>query len=530
MKQDQADHFILFDLEIRIALHEDPGKRHCGEGAGLDGAERRVEAGGVVFLAFDLFELLEVGVEIARVFELVVVLDEHVGVLLREFGHRFRHAVARAAAGVELDQQVHGGHVAFFGCLDHVVEGLLEVAALVVRAAGTVADGEGVEPVGILGVRIEFERPDHAGVFAAAGLAEIILDGEEVTGVGRHVEAFEVVGLRALVELFQAHSAVLEFLRLQVDVLGGPAHLDVVADHLAGVAEVVCEDVELEEIVGIVLLFGEAEHALRGGLARFGDGRGEREVVVAVAFFLVDGDEVLPERVDVAEVDGGLQVAVADRELVDLEGFLDFLREDVAGEGIAGEEIGGHGVAGARLALQEFREIIDLVGRAEHGNDLGDALLVSREDVEELEHRGVRVCLDPDGVDALQENACEGEARLFVVDGGEQVVAERQIEVGLYAFAFFVAFAEHVVHLEILIDGEFPGRRKLCEFEQILESGLLSRLKGARSGETGNGKLIARGDASRVGGALRVECGREQRGTADGGQSLGLVHGHTSRS
>ena len=59
---------------------------------------------------------------------------------------------------------------------------------------------------------------------------------------------------------------------------------------------------------------------------------------------------------------------------------------------------------------------------------------------------------------------------------------------------------------------------------------LLSRLKGARSGETGNGKLIARGDASRVGGALRVECGREQRGTADGGKSLGLVHGHTSRS
>ena len=68
-------------------------------------------------------------------------LDEHVGVLLRELGHGFRHAVARAAAGVELDQQVHGGHMTLVRGLNHVVEGLLEVAALVFRAAGTVADG-----------------------------------------------------------------------------------------------------------------------------------------------------------------------------------------------------------------------------------------------------------------------------------------------------------------------------------------------------------------------------------------------------
>ena len=380
-------------------------------------------------------------------------------------------------------------------------------------------------------MRVKFERPDHAGVFAAAGLAEVIFDGEEVTGVGRHVKAFEVVGLRTLVELFQAHSAVLEFLRLQVDVLGGPAHLDVVADHLAGGAEVVCEDIELEEIVRIVLLFGVAEHALRGGLAHLGDSRGKREVVVPVAFFLVDGDEVLSERVDVAEVDGGFQVAVADRELVDLKRFLDLLREDVAGEGIAGEEVGGHGVACAGLALQEIREIVDLVGRTEHGDDLGNALFVSCEDIKELEHRGVRVLLDSDGVDAFQENACEGEARFFVVDGGEQVVAERQVEVGLHALAFFVAFAEHVVHLEILCDGEFSGRRELGEFEQILEGGFLSGLKRTGAGETGNGKLIACGNAAGVGGgALRKQCGREQRGTADGGKSLGLVHGHTSRS
>ena len=505
MEHDDGDHLVLFDLEVGVALHEYLGERHGGERAGLNGAERRVEAGGVVVLALDLFEFFEVGVEVARILELVVMLDKHVGVLLSEFGDGIRHAVACAAAGVELDKQVHGGHMAFVGGLDHVVKGLLEVAALVVGAAGTVADGEGVEPVGVFGMRVELERPDHAGVFAAACLAEIILDGEEVARVGRHVETFEVVGLGALVVLFRAHFAVLEFLRLQVDVLGGPAHLDVLADDVPGFAEVVCEDVELEEVVGVVFLFDAAEHAFRGGLPRFGGC--EREVVVGVAPVLVGGDEPLSERVDVAEVDGGVQVAVADREFIDLQGFLDFLGEDVAGEGIAGEEVRRDRVAGARLALQELREVVDLARAAEHADDLRDALFVSREDVEELEHGGVRVCLDPDGVDALHENAGEGEARLFVLDGGEKVVAERQVEVGLHALSVFVAFAEEGMHLEILFGGKILGGLELGERQQILEGGLLSGLDRAHPGEAGDREFVARGDAAEFGGAAEVALG-----------------------
>ena len=505
MEHDQRGHFVLFDLEIIVAVHEYLGKRHGGEGAGLDGAERGVETGRVVILAFDFFEFLKVGVEIARILELVIVLDEQVGVLLRQFGDGIRYAVAGAAAGVELHQQVHCGHMSLFRCQNHILKGFFEVAALVVRAAGTVADGERVEPVGILRVRIEFERPDHAGVFAAAGFAEIILDGEEVARVGRHVKAFEVVGLRALVVLLRAHFSVLELLRLQINVFGGPAHLDVLTDHVSCSAEVVCEDQELEEVVRIVLLLDVAEHAFRRSLARVG--RSEREVVVGVTLILVDRDEPLSEGVDVAEVDGCVQVAVTDRELVDLKGFLDLLREDVAGERVAGQEVGGHRVAGARFALQEFREIVDLVCRTEHADDLGNAFFVFREDVEEFEHRGVRVGLEADGIDTLHENAGEGEARLLVLNGGEQVVAERQVEVRLHALAVFVALANEGMHLEILFGGEIPGRLKLGEFEQVLESRLLAGTERTHSGEAGKREFVSCGDAAELGGAVEVALG-----------------------
>ena len=75
MKHDQRGHFVLFDLEDAVAFHEDVRQRHGRERAGLNGAERRIEAGGIVF-ALGVFEFLQVGVEIARVFELVVVLDK----------------------------------------------------------------------------------------------------------------------------------------------------------------------------------------------------------------------------------------------------------------------------------------------------------------------------------------------------------------------------------------------------------------------------------------------------------------------
>ena len=574
MEQDQGGYFILFDLEIVVAFHEYLGKRHGGERAGLGGAECGVQAGCIVFLTLDLFKFFQICIEITRILELVVVLDKQVGIFLGKFRDGIRHAVACTAAGVELDQQVHGGHMAFFRGLDHVIQGLFEVAALVVGAAGAVADGKGVEPVRIFGMRIEFERPDHAGIFAAAGFAEIILDREEVPGIGGHVETFEIVGLRAFVVLFRTHFSVLEFLRLQVNVFGGPAHLDVLADDVSGLAEVICQDIEFEEIVGIVLLFDVAEHAFRGGLARFGGC--ECEVVVGVAFFLVDRDESLSERVDVAEVDRGVQVAVADRELVDLKGFLDFFGEDIAGERIAGQEVAGYGVAGARFALQEFREIVDLAGRTEHADDFGDALFIFREDVEELEHRGVGVGFEPDRVDALHENAGEGQARLFVLDGGEKVIAERQVEVRLHALAVFVTFADEGMHLEILLGGEFLGRLKLGELEQVLERGLLPGPERTHPGEARECEFISGGDAAELGGAVEValrgavvfilagvelavlgefvetergfgvaSCflrdeggmlralgikrGRKQRGAADSGKSLGLVHGHTSR-
>ena len=502
MEHDDGGHLVLFDLEILVAGHEDLGKGHGGEGAGLDGAEGRIEAGRVVFLAFDFFEFLEVCVEIARVFELVVVLDEEIGVFLGEFGDGLRHAVACAAAGVELDQKVHGGHMAFVGGLDHVFEGFFEIAALVVRAAGAVADGKRVEPVGILGMGIEFERPDHAGVFAAAGLAEIILDGEEVSRVRGHVETLEVVGLGSLVVLFRADFAVFEFLCLQVDVFGGPAHLDVLADDVACAGEVVREDHELEEIVGVVLFFRVAKHAFRRRFARFGGGEGE--VVVCVALFFVDRDEVLSEGVDVAEVDGGVQIAVFDREIVEFEGLLVFLREDLSGEGVAGQEVCRDGVAGARLALQEFREVVDLARAAEHADDLGNAVLVFREDVEELEHRGVLIRLEPDGVDALHENAGERQPRLFVLDGREEIVTEGEVEIGLHALAVFIAFADEGMHLEILFGGEFLGRRKLRKFEQILERGLLPGAESALTGEARGREMVACGDAAEFGGAAEV--------------------------